>query len=125
MELIIRNLGPIKGNQQSIDLSKNFFIFLGYNNSGKTYVSQLLWTIFNQDKHIKFLESPFSDGILKDVSEQRQGHWQIELTQTLIDSILKKFSLFLQEEIFNVLNQDDPNNVARENPSFSFKAKTK
>ena len=57
MELIIKNLGPIKGNQQSIDLSKKFFIFLGYNNSGKTYVSQLLWTIFNKDKHIKFIQS--------------------------------------------------------------------
>jgi AAA15 family ATPase/GTPase len=123
MELIIKNLGPIKGNQQSINLSKNFFIFLGYNNSGKTYVSQLLWTIFNQDKHIQFINSSFSNGILENVSEQNQGQWQIELTQTLIDSIIETFSLFLQEEIFNVLNKDDPNNIARENPSFSLKAK--
>jgi hypothetical protein len=122
MELIIKNLGPIKGNQQSIDLSKKFFIFLGYNNSGKTYVSQLLWTIFNQDKHIQFIKSSFSNGILENVSEQSQGQWQIELTQTLIDSILEKFSLFLEEEIFTVLNQDKPNNIARNNPSFSFKA---
>ncbi|MEB3120364.1 MAG: AAA family ATPase [Snowella sp.] len=122
MELIIKNLGPIKGNQQSIDLSKKFFIFLGYNNSGKTYVSQLLWTIFNQDKHIQFIKSSFSNGILENVSEQNQGQWQIELTQTLIDSILEKFSFFLQEEIFTVLNQDKSNNIERENPLFSLKA---
>jgi hypothetical protein len=122
MELIIQNLGPIKGNRQSIDLSKKFFIFLGYNNSGKTYVSQLLWTIFDQDKHIKFIRSTFTDGILENGSEQIQKHWQIELNQALIDSILEKFSLFLQEEIFTVLNQDKPNNMARENPLFSLKA---
>jgi predicted ATP-dependent endonuclease of OLD family len=122
MELIIKNLGTIKGNQQSIDLSKKFFIFLGYNNSGKTYVSQLLWTIFNQDKHIQFIKSSFSNGILENVSEQSQGQWQIELTQTLIDSILEKFSLFLEEEIFTVLNQDKTHNIERENPLFSLKA---
>jgi hypothetical protein len=109
MELIIQNLGPIKGNQQSIDLSKNFFIFLGYNNSGKTYVSQLLWTIFNQDKHIKFIQSTFSDGILEEVfDESYLDGWQIELTQSLLDSILEKFGLFLQKEIFTVYNQDQP-----------------
>jgi predicted ATPase len=70
MELIIKNLGPIKGNRQSIDLSKKFFIFLGYNNSGKTYVSQLLWTIFNQDKHIEFIKSNFADGILEEVFDK-------------------------------------------------------
>jgi len=122
MELIIQNLGPIKGNRQSIDLSKKFFIFLGYNNSGKTYVSQLLWTIFDQDKHIKFIRSTYTDGILENGSEQIQKHWQIELNQALIDSILEKFSLFLQEEIFTVLNQDKHNNIARENPLFSLKA---
>lgn len=122
MELIIKNLGPIKSNQQSIDLSKKFFIFLGYNNSGKTYVSQLLWTIFNQDKHIKFIQSTFSDGILEEVfDESYLDGWQIELTQSLLDSILEKFGLFLQKEIFTVYNQDQPDSEL-DKPSIFLKA---
>lgn len=108
MELIIQNLGPIKGNHQSIDLSKKFFVFLGYNNSGKTYVSQLIWTIFNQDKHIKFIKSSFCDGIITEaIKEKFWKDKQIELTQELIDKILEKFSLFLQKEILFVYNKDD------------------
>ncbi|UXE60556.1 MAG: ATP-binding protein [Woronichinia naegeliana WA131] len=122
MELVIKNLGPIKGNQQSIDLSKKFFIFLGYNNSGKTYVSQLLWTIFNQDKHIKFIKSTFADGVLEEVcDENHSDDWQIELTQSLLDSILEKFGLFLQKEIFTVYNQDQPDSE-RDKSSIFFKA---
>jgi hypothetical protein len=122
MELVIKNLGPIKGNQQSIDLSKKFFIFLGYNNSGKTYVPQLLWTIFNQDKHIKFIKSTFADGVLEEVcDENHSDDWQIELTQSLLDSILEKFGLFLQKEIFTVYNQDQPDSE-RDKSSIFFKA---
>ena len=122
MELIIKDLGPIKGNQQSIDLSKKFFIFLGYNNSGKTYVSQLVWTIFNQDKHIKFVKSAFADEILEEVFDENylDGE-QIELTQSLLDSILEKFGLFLQKEIFTVLNQDQPDSEL-DQPSIFLKA---
>lgn len=47
MKAIIKNLGSIKGNQE-IDLTKNFYVFVGENNSGKTCVAQLLWTIFNE-----------------------------------------------------------------------------
>ncbi|HEY9702047.1 MAG TPA: AAA family ATPase [Allocoleopsis sp.] len=54
MKLTVNNLGPIKNNTQSIDLSKKFYIFVGLNNSGKTYISQLLWTIFNPAIIYKF-----------------------------------------------------------------------
>ncbi len=57
MKLLVKNLGPIQGNTQTIDLSKRFYIFVGENNSGKTYVSQLLWTIFNQGVIHKFARS--------------------------------------------------------------------
>jgi hypothetical protein len=122
MELIIRNFGPIKGNQQSIDLSKKFFIFLGYNNSGKTYVSQLVWTIFNQDRQIKFIDSAFADGILDGIFDKNYSDgWQIELTQSLLNSILEKFGLFLQKEIFTVLNQDQSDSELGQ-PSFFLRA---
>jgi AAA15 family ATPase/GTPase len=46
MQLIIQNLGSIK--QGEIDLTKKFYVLVGYNNTGKTYVSQLLWSIFKE-----------------------------------------------------------------------------
>ena len=44
MKLSVKNLGPIK--QGEIDLSKRFSVFVGYNNSGKTYMAQVIWTMF-------------------------------------------------------------------------------
>jgi predicted ATP-dependent endonuclease of OLD family len=43
MKLLVKNLGPIK--QGEIDLSKRFFVFVGYNNTGKTYMAQVLWSV--------------------------------------------------------------------------------
>jgi predicted ATPase len=43
MKLRVKNLGPIK--QGEIDLSKRFFVFVGYNNTGKTYMAQVLWSV--------------------------------------------------------------------------------
>lgn len=40
MKLSIKNFGPIKKGE--IDLDKRFYVFTGYNNSGKTYLSQFL-----------------------------------------------------------------------------------
>lgn len=43
MKLKIKNFGPIKKGE--IDLSKRFYVFVGYNNSGKTYMAQLMWML--------------------------------------------------------------------------------
>ncbi len=45
MKLRVKNLGPIK--QGEIDLSKRFFVFVGYNNTGKTYMAQVLWSVLD------------------------------------------------------------------------------
>lgn len=66
MELLIKNLGSIRNNNQTIDLTKKFYTFIGYNNSGKTLVSQLLWTIFNNDNIRKFSENTQIDSLLID-----------------------------------------------------------
>jgi predicted ATP-dependent endonuclease of OLD family len=104
MELIIQNLGPIKGNQQSIDLSKKFFIFLGYNNSGKTYVSQLLWTIFNEEKQRKFATSSYAKGYFNELIKSSLDENRIEITSEFVESLLENFSDFLQDEIFDTYN---------------------
>ncbi|OBQ11259.1 MAG: hypothetical protein AN482_08510 [Anabaena sp. LE011-02] len=102
MKLIIKNLGPIKNNTQAIDLSKDFFIFVGRNNSGKSYVAQLLWAIFNQDIIHKFARTNveiIDNKIVENINN-------IEVTSELLEEILNKYSLFLQEvakkEIFNI-----------------------
>jgi predicted ATPase len=61
MKLKVKNLGPIK--QGEIDLSKRFSLFVGYNNSGKTYMSQVIWSLLdfwsetNPPKQLIFSES--------------------------------------------------------------------
>ena len=95
MKLIVINFGSIKNNPQSIDLSRDFFIFVGRNNSGKTYVAQLLWTIFNEDIIHKFAKNNvdiIQDNILKNTN-------QVELNEKLIDKILKSYSTFLEKEL--------------------------
>jgi len=103
MKVLIRNLGPIRGNTQTIDLSKRFYIFVGLNNSGKTYVSQLLWTIFNQDVIRKFSRShPWEDITWKGEGSQAV----VGLTQELIDNILTRYANFLEKQIIATLNAD-------------------
>jgi predicted ATPase len=102
MKLIIKNLGPIKNNNPAIDLSKDFFVFVGRNNSGKSYVAQLLWAIFNEDIIHKFARTNveiIDNKIVENINN-------VAVTSELIGEILDKYSLFLQEktkrEIFNI-----------------------
>jgi AAA15 family ATPase/GTPase len=98
MQLTIKNFGPIKTGK--IDLSKRFYVFVGYNNSGKTYVSQLLWSIFNEKTIKKFATGTEFEGL------NIEGNDRFEITQKLIDDILNQFSAFLETEvvpeIFNI-----------------------
>jgi hypothetical protein len=48
MELIIKSLGPIKNSK--IDLDKNLIVLTGPNSTGKSYLSYLLYGIFNINK---------------------------------------------------------------------------
>ena len=54
MNLVFHNLGPLKG-RQVIDLTKRFYVFVGENNSGKTYTAQLLWAVLNRDYMYEFV----------------------------------------------------------------------
>jgi hypothetical protein len=100
MELLIKNLGSIRNNNQAIDLTKKFYTFIGYNNSGKTLVSQLLWTIFNHDNIRKFSENTQIDSLVIDPEKP------IKINQELIDEILNKFSRFIEKEVVNTYNLD-------------------
>mgnify|MGYP006150771603 FL=1 len=103
MELLIKNLGSIRNNNQTIDLTKKFYTFIGYNNSGKTLVSQLLWTIFNNDNIRKFSENNQIDSLVIDSEKPIK---KITINQELIDEILNKFSRFIEKEVVNTYNLD-------------------
>jgi hypothetical protein len=103
MELLIKNLGSIRNNNQTIDLTKKFYTFIGYNNSGKTLVSQLLWTIFNDDNIRKFSENNQIDSLVIDSEKPIK---KITINQELIDEILNKFSRFIEKEVVNTYNLD-------------------
>ena len=103
MELLIKNLGSIRNNNQAIDLTKKFYTFIGYNNSGKTLVSQLLWTIFNHDNIRKFSENNQIDSLVIDSEKPIK---KITINQKLIDEILNKFSRFIEKEVVNTYNLD-------------------
>jgi AAA15 family ATPase/GTPase len=106
MQLIIQNLGPIK--QGNIDLTKRFYVLVGYNNTGKTYVSQLLWSIFNEEtignfsKHLAMPELNLDD-LEKNLAARESC---FDITPEIIDKILGEFALFLKQsvipKIFNV-----------------------
>jgi AAA15 family ATPase/GTPase len=97
MRAIIKNLGPIKNNRQAIDLTKNFYVFVGENSSGKTYVSQLLWTIFNQDAIRKFASKA-------DLVIDLEGQTTFEISKQLIDNVLEQYALFLKSELATTYN---------------------
>jgi AAA15 family ATPase/GTPase len=98
MQLIINNLGPIKKGE--IDLSKDFYVFVGYNNSGKTYVSHLFWTIFNENTIGKFSKS------VEEIINFEGCNGTFEISQSLLDNVLTQWASFLAKEVipetFNV-----------------------
>jgi hypothetical protein len=98
MQLIIQNFGPIKKGQ--IDLSKRFYIFVGYNNTGKTYVSQLLWSIFNEETIAEFSDNEKLLAEFSNIEDFKLGNeGSFEINQNLITKILEKFTHFLISEV--------------------------
>jgi len=90
MRLIIHNLGPIK--QGTMDLSKDFYVLVGYNNSGKTYMSHLFWTLFNENNVGKFAQ-------WVKIADLEHDSPAIELHQSLLDNLLTQWAYFLVTEI--------------------------
>jgi len=102
MQLLIKNFGPIK--EGKIDLTKKFDLFVGYNNSGKTYVAQLMWAIFHPATKMKFVEN-----LRKEKNELFNigpVDGRVEIDDELIQKLLLEYSNFLINEtipeIFNI-----------------------
>lgn len=102
MKLHIQNLGPIKA--ATIDLSKRFYTFVGYNNSGKTYLANLLWCVFDIG-HIQgmdFLEI-FTEFLLSSQKELKNG--KLIITPKDIENILLEYTDYLKNNVLaRILN---------------------
>jgi len=98
MNLHIKNFGGIK--EGTINISKQFYTFVGYNNSGKTYVSHLLWSIFNNNSISQFLETEkFDEYKIETLSS-------LKINKEIVNSIFTKYATFIKYQIlpktFNV-----------------------
>ncbi len=98
MKLLVKNFGPIRNNTQTIDLSKKFYVFVGHNNSGKTYLSQLLWAVFNQDIINKFSRSVSLEKFTFEIQNE------IHVSEDLVNNILSEYQIFLKKEVNNIFN---------------------
>lgn len=96
MKILIKNLGSIKNNKQVIDLSKKLYVFVGNNNSGKTYVSQLIWTISNHE-----IQEEFSEQVDIDFDVEKDN---FEISKELIEDILNKYQIFIQKKLATTYN---------------------
>lgn len=95
MKLIVKNLGAIK--EGTIDLSKRVYLFVGYNNSGKTYMSKLIFKIFRQETLNKFFKSEEYQELAKTIHFLEDK--SIELSEQLVNDILKNFAIYLEKDI--------------------------
>ena len=82
MKLKIKKFMPIK-EECEIDLNKKFLVFVGKNNSGKTYVSQLIWGIFSRSLSIYV----FNNNGNKFLDERKEGKFIFELNEKFITNL--------------------------------------
>ena len=92
MILKIKNLGPIK--KAKVDMGKSILFFVGYNNSGKTYLSQLIWAIYNENFHSRFAEECDVSNLLAidDISD-------FKIDGNMIERLLSDYTNFLKANI--------------------------
>jgi len=99
MILKIRNLGPLK--KAELDISKKILFFVGFNNSGKTYLSQLIWGIYNRSFYDKFIEKCDVNKILKteDISN-------FSINEENLNTLVSEYSKFIKENIHLIFKQE-------------------
>lgn len=88
MKLIVKNFGAIK--ESVIDLSKRYYFFVGYNNTGKTYLAKLIYEIFSKETLQEFCEQSTSNTSIEENTST------ITLSKVLIENLLDEFSLYLK-----------------------------
>jgi len=132
MKLKIKKFLPIV-QESEIDLSKKMLVFVGKNNAGKTYVSKLIWSIYNIDDIIlhKGKINIFTN------KNKEKNEWEIDLReiskniQNVYNKNLQKFlkKIFKSKEIDAVVIFEDKDwqkfrlNAKFENPIYKVELK--
>jgi len=91
MKLIINNFPPIT-QRCEIDLSKKLTLFVGKNNSGKTYISQLIWAIY--DFHSTQVDY-YTDETLEPFTFLKEKERVFEIDNLFLEHLSSNFSKFL------------------------------
>jgi len=90
MKLQIENFGPIKKGE--IDLDKRFYTFVGYNNSGKTYMSQFLWEFIQPED-------------FGEIMPLKENNGTFEITETFVNKVLENHKeLFIAYRLYMSFN---------------------
>lgn len=111
MKLVIKNLGSLQ--HAEIDLSKRFYLFTGYNNTGKTYVTKLLYALFQKETL-----SNFSKSYRK--NQELEGKDNIELSLEMVQAILGEFSLYIAKTLLPKIFQIDKEHLLLRNLKIEF-----
>jgi AAA15 family ATPase/GTPase len=111
MQLFVKNLGPIKECQ--VDLTKKFLVFVGYNNTGKTYLAHLIWAIFHPFAREAFVKQLSSNMAFVDqmalnfeaANDINKGSHILTLETEWINLFLDKYITFIKSDTLpRVLN---------------------
>jgi len=99
MKLIINKFPPIT-QRCEIDLSKKVTLFVGKNNAGKTYISQLIWGIYNfdnhKDKYFTFNTDIINTAFITSISSE---NYSITIDKNILENISKNYSGYLQQKV--------------------------
>lgn len=101
--MIVESLGPIK--KAEINLAKET-IFLGKNNSGKTYISYLLYGVFQRLNHMKLeILNPYIKRKFQDSEVQTSINLdKSELFNYFLKQITKKMNDHIKEDLTRIFN---------------------
>lgn len=100
MKLKVKNLGPIR--QGEIDLDKRFYVFVGYNNSGKTYMSQLLWSLVDKNTREVFNSNILEKNLSFDIQDNELQKITINLEE--IKKFYTDLNSFYKKDFLEKLN---------------------
>jgi hypothetical protein len=116
MNISLGNIGPIR--KADFNLDKRFYVFVGYNNSGKTYASYILWALFSNRDRLPF----FGDFPKLDIPELDKSTSVVEIiiSNEKIIEIIDFYASILVDELGDIFNIDNKN-VALKKAKISFK----
>jgi len=97
MNIQINNLGPIKRGE--IPLNSSLLFFVGFNNSGKSYATQLIWAIYNEKFRIDFLRSLNLNSITKVRKVDN-----FKFNQQIANKIIEAFEKYIEDKIHSIFN---------------------